>query len=73
MREWGLSKSEKKQKDFWYQPKKKPSPGWMAQTPWAGTGDSWADFAVIGVQLCATIMQSFPVWHFLTKIAPSSG
>jgi len=40
VRGWRLSKKGKKQKDFLYPAKKKPSPGRMAQTPLAHIGES---------------------------------
>jgi len=63
-------KKRKKTEDFvGTQPKKPPSPGWVAQTPRAGTSGSsasgwystlWADVAVIGVQPCSTMTAILP-------------
>ena len=55
-----MSKNGKKQKDFLVPSPKKPSPGRMAQTPRAVRAASYADFVVIGVQLCSTITAIFP-------------
>jgi len=49
---WGKAKKEKKN-IFWYPAQQNPQPGMVGATP-------WANFAIIGVQLCSTTVAIFP-------------
>jgi len=57
----------KKTKRFFGTQPQKLSLGQMAQTPRAGTGDLLADSPLLMFNFVQLQLQSFPVWHFLTK------